>query len=101
MRANKYAQQCADCGGRVPKGAGTLTKEDGRWLVRHASCAGVDPEGLEIQSKRSRREREQRFDTDGAPLAYVSLGYGRKGWRRGYEHTGYRCEDAPCCGCCS
>lgn len=37
-----------------------------------------------------------RRDTDGAPLAMT-----RYGLRRGYEHTGVRCEDAPCCGCCS
>lgn len=24
----------------------------------------------------------------------------RYGVRGGYEHTGIRCEDAPCCGCC-
>jgi hypothetical protein len=24
----------------------------------------------------------------------------RYGLRAGYEHTGHRCEDAPCCGCC-
>lgn len=24
----------------------------------------------------------------------------RHGLRAGYEHTGHRCEDAPCCGCC-
>jgi len=24
----------------------------------------------------------------------------RRGLRAGYEHTGQRCEDAPCCGCC-
>lgn len=34
-------------------------------------------------------------DTDGTALAMT-----RYGLRRGYEHTGQRCEDAPCCGCC-
>jgi hypothetical protein len=34
-------------------------------------------------------------DVDGARVVNT-----RRGKRRGYEHTGSRCEDAPCCGCC-
>lgn len=33
------------------------------------------------------------------PLANVRTRYGRRVYG-GVENTGYRCEDAPCCGCC-
>ena len=57
-------------------------------------------------SNREIRDQEEdehvKRDTDGTPLAlvYPYPGARRREWRRGYENTGHRCEDAPCCGCC-
>jgi hypothetical protein len=36
---------------------------------------------------------------DCRPLAVMVRGRGRRVYG-GYESTGRRCEDAPCCGCC-
>jgi hypothetical protein len=41
---------------------------------------------------------------DGGRLLMVDGKWARRtsrGWRHGHENTGQRCEDAPCCGCCS
>lgn len=70
---NRYAGTCVGCGKRVGAGAGEATKEGGRWVVRHAACKG-----------------------EVAPLV-VRTSSGWVGTRNGRG----RCEDAPCCGCCT
>ena len=76
MAVNRYPATCAECGARVETGAGRLTKEDGRWTVRHLACD--DAGGSEV-------------------MEYYSPATGFYGTRnkRGL------CEDAPCCGCCT
>lgn len=61
---------CRECGKKLP--AGTEAQYGGPGAV---SCVGC------------------------RPLATVRTRYGRKVYG-GEEHTGRRCEDAPCCGCC-
>lgn len=92
----KYPGKCGKCGARIPKGARIEWHGRGRG-VTCASCAGLDGgDGAELQDG-------PRLDTDGTPIALVRPypGARRSEWRRGYEATGHRCEDAPCCGCCS
>ncbi len=49
-RANGYPAACADCKGWVPAGAGSLTKEGGRWLTRHVgTCPAPKPRGASVQ----------------------------------------------------
>lgn len=42
---NKYAATCADCGQRVAEAAGSLTRENGKWIVRHltGACTPATP----------------------------------------------------------
>jgi len=75
MRVNKYPGRCCKCGARVEANAGKLAGRDGnRWTVAHLSCDAVGE----------------------AAVMVVEIG--------GNEYTrnrNGRCEDAPCCGCCS
>ena len=80
--SNRYPGPCAGCGKRVPARAGTLKKEAGRWAVRHAECAGASDPGY--FPRPSRRVIEIR--TSGGTF---------------YRNAAGRCEDAPCCGCCT
>jgi hypothetical protein len=43
VRPNKFAANCADCGGRVPEGAGSLTRGEDGWETRHVGgCPAVE-----------------------------------------------------------
>jgi hypothetical protein len=66
----KYAAQCGECSKKLP--AGTEAQYGGPGAI---SCVGC------------------------RPLAAVKTRYGRRVYG-GQAHTGSRCEDAPCCGCC-
>jgi len=72
---NKFAGTCSMCGGRVSVNGGTLKKENGRWTVRHLSCDKYGQSEVIVT----------RFSS-GAET---------------YRNRNGRCEDAPCCGCCS
>jgi hypothetical protein len=69
---NKYPGKCSACGYDVNAKAGTLERVGRHWVIRHTACAG-DPLVVEV------RFGEKRFTRNS----------------RG------RCEDAPCCGCCT
>jgi len=75
---NRYPGQCYHCGGHVAKNAGKAWKPQGarRFVVAHLACSDADsPQVVEFY-----------FPSTGARITQN---------RRG------RCEDAPCCGCCS
>lgn len=75
MAVNRYAAPCSICGHRVPPNGGPLQKKNGKWVTTHIACAeGNTPEVIATT-----------FNS--GDTVYVN--------RRG------RCEDAPCCGCCS
>lgn len=76
MRVNKYRATCATCGASVAPHAGKLEKDGSAWIVRHLACADA-----------------------GAP-AVVELYIPSTGYR-GTRNARGRCEDAPCCGCCT
>ena len=85
----KYPGTCVDCGSRLT--SGTRARWFGRGRVSGLECherAGHDvgeagDSGL------------VRVPGDNRVFART-----RRGLRAGYENTGVRCEDAPCCGCC-
>ena len=84
MRTNKYAGSCGTCRKHVPANGGTLSKIGGRWVVRHLACQDV--------SRGSRpRVTRTRFYGGNGPGTYADV----------YQNSRGRCEDAPCCGCCS
>ena len=72
---NKYPGRCVTCGGYVPKNGGTCEKRGARWFVLHLACA-----------KSGRAEVVVTRFSSGAEV---------------YQNRRGRCEDAPCCGCCS
>jgi hypothetical protein len=74
MATNRYAATCAVCDCTVPANGGRLTKGRRGWEVRHPACEGGASSVVQF-----------RFSS-GATMTRN---------RRG------RCEDAPCCGCCT
>jgi hypothetical protein len=74
MAVNRFAAACATCSATVPALGGVLAKQGRRWVVRHLACADGVPGVVE-------------FRLDGGATLIRN--------RRG------RCEDAPCCGCCT
>jgi hypothetical protein len=72
---NKYKGTCEHCGGTVPAYGGNLRKVGRRWLVSHLACQEQNGPAVHVT----------RFSS-GAEIIQNARG---------------RCEDAPCCGCCS
>ena len=77
MRTNRYPGPCISCGGYVPKGRGSLQRNGRRWAVRCHACGGDDPQSKSVSAY---------FPSTGTTV---------------YRNRAGRCEDAPCCGCCS
>jgi hypothetical protein len=73
---NKYPGQCAECGAIVPANGGQLRKNGRMWEVRHLACSSGQKEQSVITTRTS------------------------SGWS-GTRNARGRCEDAPCCGCCT
>lgn len=75
QRVNRYRGHCIVCGGQVQARAGKLWRSGHRWRVAHLACIGNDgdPGVVEIR-------------TSGGTF---------------YRNARGRCEDAPCCGCCT
>jgi hypothetical protein len=73
---NRYAANCVLCGNLVPKNGGTLKRRGKRWEVTHLSC----------EQAKSPAVRSFYFPTTGNTII---------------QNVNGRCEDAPCCGCCS
>lgn len=75
MAVNKYPASCASCGQRVPANGGQLHRSGSRWLVTHPACSEA-----------------------GRPQV-VSFAFGSGATIT--RNINGRCEDAPCCGCCT
>lgn len=94
--SNKYAGKCAGCGGRVPARAGKLFKLGGKWAVAHHRCNVVTDAELKVRDDVQRQTNL--WLSHMHPNSVVSTfnsGDSVMVNRRG------RCEDAPCCGCCT
>ena len=76
MRVNRYPGHCAYCGNRVQANAGVLLQVSGVWMPAHMEC-----------------EMHQ------APQ--VNSYYSPVTGFYGIQNARGRCEDAPCCGCCT
>ena len=74
---NRYPGQCVQCHEYVPSGLGTVTKRGRVWRIECNACTGRMPEE--------------------SGLVCVKLS---SGWT-GTRNARGRCEDAPCCGCCT
>lgn len=62
-RTNSYAAPCVTCGQTVPAAAGTLTRDDGEWVVRHPA----DNCGATLDHDLAR----QAMTADGAPADQI------------------------------
>jgi len=86
--SNRYPSTCNRCSTYVPARAGTLHRVNSRWHVICPDCtAGAADEPNEaLEWSRGNSE------SYGAVTS--------SGWR-GMRNRRGRCEDAPCCGCCT
>lgn len=93
----KYPGKCGECGGKIAAGSQMdYDRHAPRGLKAfHADCNDTDPNPDTANRPRRGEDGALYFAGDARPVAMT-----RNGWRHGYEHTGRRCEDAPCCGCC-
>ena len=72
---NRYPIKCSICGALIPAKGGTIRRAGRCWVGAHLACQESGQPGVV----------ETRFSS--GEVVYQN--------RRG------RCEDAPCCGCCS
>jgi hypothetical protein len=87
--SNKYPSKCAKCETYVPARAGVLSRASRGWRVECPDCAaGVQSQDTEHALEISR----------GTATSYGVVT--STGWV-GYRNRAGRCEDAPCCGCCT
>ncbi len=79
-KVNRYGGYCPHCGGYVAARAGVLVKRlsigrnGGQWAPAHLSCENAH----------------------GAAVSTITIG--NNSYTRNVRG---RCEDAPCCGCCT
>jgi hypothetical protein len=77
MTKNKYPGKCQYCGHVVKRRAGLLLGRRGAWSVAHRAC--------------------HEFIEDDSGIVVTTFSSGESV----YRNKRGRCEDAPCCGCCS
>lgn len=88
MTTNKYAGKCRVCGVTVPARSGQLVKHGEQWGVNcqnHIEADHALPAFTPRRTQGRYRSTYARFSS-GAEV---------------YTNSRGRCEDAPCCGCCS
>lgn len=91
-RSNKYPADCAGCGCRVPANTGTLSRARSAWNVHCPDC--VDRCG----DAPSERVADALAWSAGNAVSYgIAFSTGS----RFIRNRRGRCEDAPCCGCCT
>ena len=104
----KYPGTCGDCRERflkgalidfdkhAPKGLRTFHADCNEPAYGHAEAA-ADSDELDAMEAAGGRDGDGFVYVKGDNRPFARTRYGL---RAGYEHTGRRCEDAPCCGCC-
>jgi hypothetical protein len=111
MRVNRYPGKCEKCGGHVAKRAGGIVRgAGGRWLVYHKHC-GEDATGDcsvcgGAGQLHGGRNCPQCDGTGAASVAQYARSRNRVNVIQTsggtfYRNANGRCEDAPCCGCCT
>jgi hypothetical protein len=111
---SKYAGKCRACGVRFP--AGTLIEYDRRGArgrkAQHVDCENplsgpplALEEGAPGHGPGCYGECDGLYDCSApapAPASYQTVSYEvRTSGGTFYQNRGGRCEDAPCCGCCT
>jgi len=95
----KYPGECRDCGARIARGC-TITYHGRGAGVSCSACAqaGAGGDGAESDPDGEDHSARMRCDRAAAPRVSVTR---FAGGGVSYRNSRGRCEDAPCCGCCS
>ena len=96
----KYAGTCANCGDEFPKGTQIEYDRNAEagYKATHADCDaihGILPHFDEFDQIDS--ESRARYDGSNSVSWVATFNSGAEM----YQNRAGRCEDAPCCGCCS
>ena len=90
---NRYAGDCSVCGTHVGSGAGECHRVGRKWMVRCVECVAIADVPLDEDEDLARQTRRMPKTTG----FYARTNTGAEI----YRNARGRCEDAPCCGCCS
>lgn len=94
---NKFAGRCVKCGTDVAAGAGSCFKSGRRWQVQHDQCTVHLASSVDLDDENN-PEAFRAIDSNPRNVSHVAR------FSSGavvYVNKRGRCEDAPCCGCCS
>ncbi len=102
LQSAKFRGKCAGCGEKwrtCEKFYNVVGVSGENYCTGCLELAQINNPGHELEGSTPACETEDNglvtVAGDNRPFART-----RNGLRAGYEHTGVRCEDAPCCGCC-
>jgi len=105
---NKYRGTCHKCGTAVAPRRGSLHKQGRKWLVTCQGCQSGNegPMTIDRAMELANADEEQAAgiyaSSKSAGREYQSWGaYFPGSGEYIYQNKAGRCEDAPCCGCCS
>ena len=94
---NRYPSNCNTCRTPVPAQAGTLSKiRKARYSFWAVTCSDCSSGGVEAAETSEREEALAWSAGDAVSYGVITS----SGWR-GIRNRLGRCEDAPCCGCCT
>jgi len=96
-QVNRYRGTCAACGRKVAPGKGAVEKILGAWTCYCAACGA--PSSFPALGPESDVPYHHRPSSFPAPRR-VSDVFTTSGGTF-YRNKRGRCEDAPCCGCCT
>lgn len=93
---SKFPGKCRDCGAPVARGATIVYHGKGAG-ISCASCAEVEPihEDVAAGFEHGTLANDRRLARTGLSVVRTSSGWS------GTRNSRGRCEDAPCCGCCT
>lgn len=86
--SNRYRGLCAKCDVEVPPRMGVLFRIERTWVLECNPCAAL--------SRGEAPQETRAVGSSRAPYFYSPVS-----GHTVYRNARGRCEDAPCCGCCS
>jgi hypothetical protein len=94
---SKYAGKCGECGKPFPKGALIDYDRNAPKGLKafHADCGAIDDVLTRHESERQLSDYGSP-DWNDRPIIEIRTASGTF-----TQRSGGRCEDAPCCGCCT
>ena len=107
MKLNKYKTSCHKCGAHCNPGEASIRKAGRRrWIATCNHCNGQVPQDQPLSAIIANGDEEHAAGiyaaSQSAGSKYQSWGaYFPSSGAYVYQNKAGRCEDAPCCGCCS